>query len=112
MRNSWIKRLLQSAAILGFGVMLCAALANAQSAESSYKSKCAGCHGQDGNPSVAGKSLGARPFSSPEVKKESNAELEQVISDGRNKMPKYGEKLSAAEIKGLVTYIRDLGKKS
>jgi cytochrome c6 len=112
MTHSRITRLLQSAVILGTGIMLCAALANAQSVESNYKSKCAGCHGQDGNPSVAGKSLGARPFSSPEVAKESNAELEKIISDGKNKMPKYDQRLSAADIKGLVTYIRELAKKS
>lgn len=106
-----IMRLLQSAAILGSAVVLCAALANAQTAESTYKSKCAACHGADGNPSAAGKSMGARSFSSPEVTKESDSDLAKAISDGRNKMPGYGKTLKEAEIKGLVGYVRDLGKK-
>lgn len=81
-------------------------------ADKTYKAKCAGCHGADGKGSTgAGKALGAHDFSSPDVQKESDADLTQIITTGKNKMPPYGKTLSAAEIKDLVAYIRGFAKK-
>ena len=113
MRNSRIARLLQSAAILGFGIMLCAALANAQgSAEQTFKMKCAACHGPDGKGDTgAGKALGAHDFSSETVQKMPDMELADIISKGKNKMPAYGKTMKESEIKDLVAYVRELGKK-
>jgi len=81
-------------------------------AEKTYKAKCAGCHGADGsgNP-VLVKTLGVRDFQSPEVQKESEAELADIIAKGKNKMPKYGDKLKDAEIKDLATYVHSLSNK-
>jgi mono/diheme cytochrome c family protein len=52
-----------------------------------YKSKCAACHGADGkgNTPVA-KTLGVRYFASPEVQKETDAELSTILAKGKNKM--------------------------
>lgn len=81
-------------------------------AEKTYKAKCAGCHGADGKGNTgAGKALGTHDFSSPDVQKESDADLTQIITAGKNKMPPYGKSLSPAEIKDLVTYIRGFAKK-
>lgn len=81
-------------------------------AEKTYKAKCAGCHGADGKGSTAaGKTLGAHDFSSPDVQKESDRDMFQIITAGKNKMPPYGKSLSPAEIKDLVTYIRGFAKK-
>lgn len=73
-----------------------------------YKSKCQVCHGADGKGSPAGTKLGARDFHSPEVAKESDADLATIVKDGKNKMPKYDGKLTDDQIKSLVKYIRTL----
>jgi mono/diheme cytochrome c family protein len=81
-------------------------------AEATYKAKCAGCHGPDGAGSTAaGKAMKVRDFHAPEVQKETDAEMTDIIANGKNKMPKYAEKLKDAEIKELVAYIRGLEKK-
>lgn len=76
-----------------------------------YKSKCQICHGVDGNPTVAGKTLGARDLRSSDVRGESDAQLTEIIAKGKNKMPAYEKSLKPDEIKGLVSYVRELEKK-
>jgi len=78
----------------------------AQDAAATYKAKCAMCHGADGK----GGKMGTRDFGSPEVKAETDAQLTEIITKGKGKMPSYDGKLKADEIKGLVTYIRGLSK--
>ena len=74
-----------------------------------YKAKCASCHGPDGKGETAiGKSMKLRGLGSADVQKITDADLTKVISDGKGKMPAYKGKLSADEIKALVTYIRTL----
>ena len=81
-------------------------------AASLYKTKCSACHGADGKgDSPIAKKLGVRDFASPEVQKETDEELFTVTQKGRNKMPAFGNTLKDAQIKDLVTYIRDLAKK-
>lgn len=81
-------------------------------AEATYKAKCTGCHGPDGaGQTAAGKAMKVRDFHAPEVQKESDAELTDIIANGKEKMPKYGDKLKDVEIKELVVYVRALGKK-
>jgi cytochrome c6 len=77
-----------------------------------FKAKCAACHGADGKGEVPmGKKLGAHDLSSAEVQKQSDAQLTEVVTKGRNKMPSYEGKLSKEQIAQLVAYIRELGKK-
>jgi mono/diheme cytochrome c family protein len=94
-------------------LLLCVPAARAQgTAEATYKAKCAGCHGPDGAGSTpAGKAMKVRDFHAPEVQKETDAELTDIISNGKNKMPKYADKLKDTEIKDLAAYVRGLGKK-
>lgn len=77
--------------------------------ETLFKSKCAACHGADGTGSAMGKKMGAHDFQTAEVQKLSDVELAGIITNGKNKMPKYGS-LSPEETKGLVAYIRTLKK--
>jgi cytochrome c6 len=85
--------------------------ARAQNAsETLYKSKCAACHSADGSGSVMGKKLGAHDFQTAEGQKMSDAELSDIITNGKNKMPVYGKSLKPEDIKGLVAYIRTLKK--
>jgi cytochrome c6 len=85
--------------------------AAADDAAATYKAKCAMCHGADGKGDTPmGKKLGLRDFTSPEVQKMSDDELIGIITKGKNKMPAYENKLSTAQIKDVVTYIRQLAK--
>jgi mono/diheme cytochrome c family protein len=92
---------------------LLSSAANAQSSgEAVYKAKCASCHGPDGaGATPAGKATKARDFCSEEVKKETDAEWIAIITKGKSKMPAYDKKISDAEIKDVVAYIRGLCKK-
>lgn len=84
--------------------------AHAQSAsETLYKSKCVACHGPDGTGSKVGKAMGAHDFTTAEVQKMSDAELSEVITNGKGKM-KPSQGLKPEDVKGLVAYIRTLKK--
>jgi cytochrome c6 len=87
--------------------------ANAQSGgEAIYKAKCASCHGPDGaGATPAGKATKSRDFCSEDVKKETDAEWTAIVVKGKNKMPAYDKKITDAEIKDVVAYIRGLCKK-
>jgi mono/diheme cytochrome c family protein len=87
-------------------------LLTAQDAAALFKSKCALCHGEDGSGNTpTGKALKAKDLRSDEVQKKSDADLTEVITKGRNKMPPFGQKLKPEQIQQLVGYIRQLGKK-
>jgi len=61
-----------------------------EAGEQLYKAKCAACHGPDGKGEVPmGKKLSAHNLSSAEVQKQSDAQLTEVITKGKNKMPAY-----------------------
>ncbi len=84
----------------------------ADDSPSLYKAKCEMCHSADGSGGTpAGKALKARDFASPEVKSETDAQLTEILTNGKNKMPAYKGKLTDDQIKGLVAYIRELAKK-
>ena len=90
------------------------ALSQAQSGggETLFKSKCAACHGPDGKGEVRlGKKLGSPDLTSTGVQSQSDAQLTDVITNGKNKMPAYDGKLGKDQIAELVAYIRELGKK-
>jgi len=109
-----------SAARLGQQLLLACALtflfnlsARADDSASLYKTKCAICHAADGSGNILmGKKLGAKDLRSEEVQKQTDAQLNDSITNGMNKkMPAYKGKLTDAQIKGLVSYIRELAKK-
>ena len=98
------------ATVLAFVLTSTSAL-RAQNAESTYKAKCAACHGADGKGNTSpGKALGVHDFTSETVTKMSDADLIGTVTAGKNKMPAYGKSLKDTEIKDLVAYIRELGK--
>ena len=112
MRQNVVRVFVHSVVLVGL-ITLCAGLSQAQGAgETLFKTKCASCHGPDGKGEVPmGKKLGARNLSSTEVQSESDAQLTDVVTKGKNKMPAYGGKLSKEQIGELVAYIRELSKK-
>ena len=77
-----------------------------------FKAKCAMCHGADGSGTTAtGKTLKLRDLSSSDVQSQSDAQLTEIVTNGKNKMPAYKGKVTDDQIKGLVAYIRGLAKK-
>ncbi|HUO26211.1 MAG TPA: c-type cytochrome [Candidatus Aquilonibacter sp.] len=103
---------------IGLAALLACALlslgtspARAQDAAATFKAKCAMCHGADGKGSAMGQKMGVHDFASAEVQKETDAELAEIISGGKGRMPAYKDRLKESEIKDLVAYIRTLGKK-
>jgi mono/diheme cytochrome c family protein len=76
-----------------------------------YKTKCATCHGVDGSGQTpVGKSMKIRDLRSPEVQKQTDIQLTDVIAGGKGKMQGYGKTLSTADIQALIAHIRTLKK--
>jgi cytochrome c6 len=74
-----------------------------------FKSKCAACHGADGKGTTGmGKSLKLRDLSSADVQKQSDADLVNIVTNGKDKMPKYDGKLTKDQINDVVKYVRTL----
>jgi cytochrome c6 len=80
-------------------------------AKATFQSKCAMCHGPDGAGSEVGKSMNVPDLRSPVVQKLPDAQLAQVISDGKGGMPPFKSSLSEDQIHALVTHIRSLRQK-
>ena len=81
----------------------------ADDAAALYKSKCQVCHGADGKGDTpVGKKLGVKDFHSPEVVKQSDAQLFEITKKGKDKMPAYDGKLTDDQIKSLIKFIHSL----
>jgi cytochrome c6 len=77
-----------------------------------FKAKCAACHSADGSgDSATGKAMKVRDLRSADVQKQTDAQLTDIITNGKGKMPAYKGKLTDDQIKQLVATIRDLAKK-
>lgn len=67
-----------------------------------FAKKCAKCHGK----TAEGRHFGGPSLLSGKVGVTSEDDLRNIITNGKGRMPKYGTKLSAAEINKLVEQIR------
>src|ERR1700688_373181 len=108
-----MRRSLRGVVLILLGGAICSHLLIAETdAASLSKSKCVMCHGEDGSGNTpTGKALKAKDLRSEETQKKSDAEIAEVITKGRNKMPAFGQKLKPEQIQQLVAYIRQLPKK-
>jgi mono/diheme cytochrome c family protein len=95
--------------VLLLSAVLLASPLFAQDAASTFKGKCAMCHGADGKGTPTGQKMGVHDFTSPEDKKMSDADLASTITNGKGKMPKYAS-MSPDDVKAMVAYIRGLQK--
>jgi cytochrome c6 len=83
----------------------------AQSGESTFKAKCAMCHGADGLASGSmGKMMKIPSVKSPDFIKLSESEMVADTTNGKGKMPAYKGKLTDAQIREVVAYMRSLEK--
>jgi mono/diheme cytochrome c family protein len=76
-----------------------------QTARTLFKSTCASCHGQNGAPTAVGTSLNAPHLDSAAVQSQTDAQLHEVIANGKGNMPPFQGRLSEAQINSLVAYI-------
>lgn len=77
-------------------------------ASATFHTKCVLCHGPDGAGSQVGKSMNVPDLRSPEVQKLPDAQLAQIISDGKGGMPPFKSSLSEDQIHSLVAHVRTL----
>lgn len=104
-----MKKILCGMIMLGLLVGLSLPAA-AQDTQTLYKTKCQICHGPSATGSPAGQKLGVKDFTSPEVQKQSDAELLEIAKKGKLKMPAYDGKLTDAQLTDLIKYMRELAK--
>lgn len=100
------------ACMLTAALMIAAPTAIAAPVAEVYAKNCASCHGKDGKgDTVMGKKTKARDYTDAKVQASfTDAEAIKVINDGKDKMKGYKDKVTAAEAKELVTYIRAFKK--
>lgn len=104
---------IKTAALLIIASLACAAgQALAADAAENWTKLCASCHAKDGSGStVMGKKNGVEDYRDPKVQaKFTDADAIKIITDGKEKMKPFKDKLTPDEIKALVTYIRSLKK--
>lgn len=76
-----------------------------------YRNQCASCHGSNGHVTLKGKVRGAPNFDDARwQEKVSDDHIFNTISNGHDRMPAFGNKLSADEIQSLVAYVRTFKK--
>jgi len=98
-------------------IIASAGIASAGDATALWNQHCASCHGKDGSGStMMGKKLGVKDYRDAKVQAAfSDGEAERAIKEGvktngKQTMKPFGEKLSDADVKALVAYIRSLKK--
>ena len=89
-------------------VLLTGAVCFAQSSgEALYKAKCQMCHGAKGMADTpAAKAMKVKPITDPEVKGLTEAKMIEAVRNGMGKMQPYKDKLTDAQITGVVAYFR------
>jgi mono/diheme cytochrome c family protein len=87
--------------------------AAAEDAAKIFGKSCSPCHGKEGEPSAVFAKQGVRNFKDAAWQKATpDAQIEKTIREGKKgtMMASFEKQLSPEEIKGLVAYIRKLGK--
>jgi cytochrome c6 len=100
-------------AVVALAVALFLVLPNLSWAQNEvYKTKCAACHGADGNGTAAGQKMGAKAFSSADVQKMSTAEIVDYIENGGPQKKAThafaGKGVDAEQAAKLAAYVKGL----
>ena len=99
---------LSKTALLMAATMFCANIAFADAA-ANWSKHCASCHGKDGSGATTmGKKLAVKDYTKEQGF--SDADATKAIKSGSGKMKGFGDKLSDADVKALVAYVRGLKK--
>ena len=92
------------AALIAFAGAMC----YAQDGATTYKAKCAACHGPTGTPSAGmAKAMGIKPVSDPSMQALTVAQVEAAVKSGKGKMkPVAG--LTDAQVSAVAVYFKSL----
>jgi cytochrome c6 len=103
--------------LLMTATMTSAGVALAADAGANWNQHCASCHGKDGSGSTTmGRKLNVKDYRDAAVQgaftdaEAAKAIKEGVKKDGKDKMKPFGDKISEADIKALVAYLRSFKK--
>ena len=100
-------------AALFAAVLLAPVPAAAEDPAKIFAKSCAPCHGKEGTPNAMFLKQGVRDFKDAAWQKAAtDAQIEKSIREGKKgtMMASFEKQFSPEEIKGLVAYIRKLGK--
>ena len=112
MNETHVRRFVRCLLVIALAAMTSVTTRGQSAGETLFKAKCVMCHGPDGKGEVPmGKKLNVPSLVSSDVQNQSDAQLTDAITKGKNKMPAYDGKLTKEQIGQLVAYVRELGKK-
>jgi len=76
-----------------------------------FEMHCATCHAQNGSGDTpVGKSVKIPDLRSPEVQSQPDAQLVEIIANGKGAMPPFKSSLSKDQIDALVKHVHQLAK--
>jgi cytochrome c6 len=102
-------KIITKTALLIASISFCASMAFGADAAANWSQHCASCHGKDGSGATTmGKKLGVKDYTKEQSF--SDADATKAIKSGSGKMKGFGDKLSDADVKALVAYVRGLKK--
>ncbi len=85
----------------------------AEPGKDAYQKRCQSCHGPDGKgnpPMEKTLKVAIPPVNGEALKQKDDAEMLQIIADGKGKMPAYAKTLSAEEQQQVLMYMKKLGQ--
>jgi len=93
-------------------VAVAAAASGNDPGQSTFEVHCATCHAPNGSgDTVVGKSMKIPDLRAPEVQRQPDAQLADVIANGKGPMPGFKSNLSKDEIDALVKHVHQLAEK-
>src|SRR3954447_20782561 len=102
-------KMITKSALVIVSVAFGASMAFGADAAANWSQHCASCHGKDSSGSTTmGKKLGVKDYTKSQGF--SDADATKAIKDGMGKMKGFKDKLSDADVKALVAYVRGLKK--
>jgi cytochrome c6 len=111
LKGDFMRRKLTLIVLVLFVVAFAPAWSLAQDGAATFKGKCAMCHGADGSgKTMMGEKFGIRDLRSADVQKQTDAQLVEIVTKGKEKMPAYDGKLTKEQIEQVVAFIRTLKK--
>jgi|SRR5215813_5672968 len=93
------------------GAATAAAAAESDPGVVNFEMHCATCHAQNGSGDTpVGKSVKIPDLRSPEVQSQPDAQLVEIIANGKGAMPPFKSSLSKDQIDALVKHVHQLAK--
>src|SRR5262250_2600634 len=103
--------LLLVSVVVGSGTAVAASAGGSDPGAVDFEMHCATCHAPNGSGDTAvGKSVKIPDLRSQAVQSQSDAQLAEIIANGKGAMPPFKSNLSTDEIDALVKHVHQLAK--